>query len=519
LAERGPKDPDGRADRDRSPQAPRDGAAPENPWSRARPASERARQGPAGGAPTARDRTGPARERPRPDGHAAAASPWVRSDTERQPGADARAAAALAIHRVRDRGQSLTRVINESTLPRPPADRALTQELIYGTLRVLPRLEALVGILMHHPVKPSDRDLEALILVGLYQLCVLGTPPHAAVAATVEAARLLGKPEKVGLINALLRRFLREREALLAQAEELPSARWLVPEWLLAALRNDWPQDWEAIVAAGNERPPMSLRVNVARTDRLAYAGLLAAAGITARPIPGTEAGLMLDHPVPALTLPGFADGLVSVQDGGAQLAAQILDARPGQRVLDACAAPGGKTAHILERAGPGLDLVAIDSAPARLDTLRENLARLGQSARVVHADAAVPLGDWTRPPFARILLDVPCSATGVIRRHPDIKWLRRATDIPELCALQARILDAIWALLAPGGRLLYVTCSVLAAENQDQVGAFVARQPEAREVPIPATWGRERPHGRQLLPTNGGSDGFYYALLEKTAP
>ena len=517
LAERTPKRPAGRSDRPAS--GPRDGKDTSNPWGRGLPTTSRQGSGESGRSP--RDPTGKPRGGPRPDTRTGGPERpvWGRADQERQPGADARAAAALAIHRVRDRGQSLTRVLNQSTLPRPPADRALTQELIYGTLRVLPRLEALVGALLHHPVKPGDRDLEALILVGLYQLTVLGTPPHAAVAATVEATRLLGKPEKANLVNALLRRFLREREPLLAAADQLPSARFLFPEWLLAALRRDWPDDWEGIVAASNERPPMSLRVNATRTDRLAYAGMLTTAGITARPIPGTESGLMLDHPVPAHTLPGFDTGLVSVQDGGAQLAAPLLDAHPGHRVLDACAAPGGKTAHILERAGPGLDLVAIDSESARLATLRENLTRLGLSARVVRADAAQPLGDWSTPPFDRILLDVPCSATGVIRRHPDIKWLRRPTDIPELCTLQARLLDAVWPLLVPGGRLLYVTCSLFAAENQDQIESFLARRPEAREQPIPGTWGLARSHGRQLLPTHGGSDGFYFALLEKAGP
>ncbi len=409
--------------------------------------------------------------------------------------------------------------MSQSPLPRPPADRALTQELIYGTLRVLPRLEALVGFLLNHPVKPGDRDLEALILVGLYQLAVLDTPEHAAVAATVEATRFLGKPDKAALVNALLRRFLREREDLLAQAERLPSARWLFPEWLLGALRRDWPEHWEAIVAASNERPPMSLRVNRLRTDRRAYASLLAEAGIASRPIPETELGLMLDRPVPAATLPGFDMGLVSVQDGGAQLAAQILDARPGQRVLDACAAPGGKTANLLERAGGDLDLVAIDSEPKRLETVRETLARLGLSARIERGDAALPQGDWASPAFDRILLDVPCSATGVIRRHPDIKWLRRAADIPGLSEMQGRILDAVWPLLAPGGRLLYVTCSLLAAENQDRIGAFLARRADARELPIAAHWGLGCTHGRQLLPTPGGSDGFYFALLGKDGP
>ena len=409
--------------------------------------------------------------------------------------------------------------MSQSPLPRPPADRALTQELIYGTLRVLPRLEALVGFLLNHPVRPGDRDLEALILVGLYQLVVLDTPEHAAVAATVEATRLLGKPDKAALVNALLRRFLRERDALLAQADSLPSARWLFPEWLLASLRRDWPEHWEAIVQASNERPPMSLRVNRLRTDRRAYAGLLAESGIASRPIPDTESGLMLDRPVPAQTLPGFDSGLVSVQDGGAQLAAQILDARPGERVLDACAAPGGKTANLLERAGGQLDLVAIDSEPARLESVRETLARLGLVARIERGDAAEPRGDWATPAFDRILLDVPCSATGVIRRHPDIKWLRRATDIEGLSELQGRILDAVWPLLAPGGRLLYVTCSLLADENQDQIGAFLARRPDARDLPIPADWGLARTHGRQLLPTPGGSDGFYFALIGKDDP
>lgn len=447
---------------------------------------------------------------------------WDQAARRKGSGADARAAAALALHRVRDRGQSLSRVLVQSPLPRPPADRALTQELIYGALRCLPRLEALAGFLLNHPVKPSDRDLEALILIGLYQLTELRVPPHAAVAATVEASRLIGKPDKAALVNALLRRFLREREALMAQAARLPSVRWLFPEWLLAALRQDWPQDWEAIVAASNARPPMSLRVNRLRTDRRAYTERLAAVGLTARPIRGTGVGLTLDRPVPARELPGFAAGLVSIQDGGAQLAAELLDAQAGERVLDACAAPGGKTAAILERAGPGLDLVAVDSDPARLETLRENLERLGLSAQVERGDAADPGGgegsDWASIPFDCILLDVPCSATGVIRRHPDIKWLRRASDMAGLCGLQWRILDGTWDLLAPGGRLLYITCSLLAAENEGQIASFLARTPGSREVPLPGDWGLPRRHGRQLLPTVGGSDGFYYCLLVKDA-
>lgn len=431
-------------------------------------------------------------------------------------GARARAAAALAVHGVLRRGRSLTRVLEQAERLQPPAERALTREIIYGSLRTLPRLEALAGRLLNHPLKPADKDLEALILVGLYQLSAMDTPEHAAVAATVEATRLLGKPDKAALVNALLRRFLRERDALLDAVERDPAARWLFPEWLLERLRGDWPEDWEQIVDASNRRAPMSLRVNRLRGDRRSYAARLAAAGIAARPIPGCDMGLTLDRPCPTHELPGFEEGLVSVQDGGAQLAAGLLDAEPGQRVLDACAAPGGKAASILERAANRLDLVAVDKSRERLESIRDTFRRLALCGEVVLADAAAPRGAWTAAGFDRILLDVPCSATGVIRRHPDIKWLRRAADIPAFCAQQARILDAAWPLLRPGGRLLYATCSVIGDENQLQIAAFLRRHPDAHERPIHAPWGRALSFGRQLLPTDGANDGFYYALVEK---
>lgn len=434
-------------------------------------------------------------------------------------GADSRAAAALVVHGVRERGQSLTRLLADSLLRRAPADRALTQELAYGTLRTLPRLEALASLLLHRPMRPADRDLESLILVGLYQITALSTPEHAAVAATVDAARLIGKPEKAGLVNALLRRCLREREELTARVDALPAGRWLFPDWLLEQLQTDWPEHWEAIVTASNARAPMTLRVNSCRIDRRAYAALLAEAGVAARPTREVDTGLTLDRPMPYKALPGFDDGLASVQDAGAQLAAVLLDARPGERVLDACAAPGGKSAAILERAGGRLDLVAIDSDRTRLETLEANLRRLGLEARVETADAGDPSGDWTEGGFDRILLDVPCSATGVIRRHPDIKWLRRAEDIPALAAQQTRILDAAWPLLRPGGRLLYCTCSLLAAENQEQIAAFLSRSRDAAEVPVHADWGLARAHGRQLLPRSGGGDGFFFAILERRMP
>lgn len=441
----------------------------------------------------------------------------ARRESQGQPaGAGARAAAALVLHQVRDHGQSLTRVLQHSCPPHAPADQALIQEMSYGALRQLPRLEALTAQLLERPLRADDRDLESLIMIGLHQLTAMNTPAHAAVSATVDATRIIRKTSKSGLVNALLRRFLRERDALLERVEQEPRVRWLFPDWLLQRLQHDWPADWERIVAASNGRPPMSLRVNRTRITPEAYLAQLAAADIGASPLPGCDTALMLDLPRPTRELPGHDTGLVSVQDSGAQLAASLLDARPGQRVLDACAAPGGKTAAILERAGNALDLTAVDSDPARLETVRANLSRLGLDARVIQGDASAPAAEWADQPFDRILLDAPCSATGVIRRHPDIKWLRRPDDIAALAALQSRMLEALWPLLAPGGQLLYATCSLLAEENQVRIADFLARRPDARERPLAPVRGQPRSHGIQLLPTIGGSDGFFYALIEK---
>ncbi|GAB0148790.1 16S rRNA (cytosine(967)-C(5))-methyltransferase RsmB [Marichromatium sp. PS1] len=442
------------------------------------------------------------RSAPRPDGS----------------GAAARATAARALHQVRDRGQSLTRVLQRLRLPDQAADRALVQEMTYGALRTLPRLEALAGQLLHRPLPKREAELQALILIGLYQLTAMKTPPHAAVAATVEATRQLSRPGKAGLVNALLRRFLRERESLLAAIEHDPRVRWPVPEWLREQLRRDWPDDWEQIITASDTRAPMTLRVNPLRGTRADYLAELAAEGVDAAPVAGCPHGLTLAHARPTERLPGFAEGRVSVQDAGAQLAAELLEAAPGMRVLDACTAPGGKSAAILERAGGELTLTALDVDGERLQSVATLLDRLGLRATLVEADAARPEGDWAATGFERILLDVPCSATGVIRRHPDIKWLRRAEDIAALCDQQRAILEAIWPLLAPGGRLLYATCSLLGDENHRQIAAFLERHPEVRECPLPGAPGVARPHGRQLLPSSGGSDGFYYALLEKPA-
>jgi len=437
-------------------------------------------------------------------------------------GAEVRATAALAVHAVRDQGRSLDAVLTRLDDLEDPRDRSLVQALCYGVLRTLPRQENLAAALLLRPLKRADRDLEALVLVGLYQLTETRIPPHAAIAATVEAARTLGKAAWApALVNALLRRFQRERARLLDPPDPTPEVRWLFPGWLLEWLRTAWPKHWCAIVTASNARPPMTLRVNRLKTTRTRYGRRLGDAGLTAHPAPDTAQGLTLERPVPSAELPGFADGLVSVQDAGAQLAAELLDARPGERVLDACAAPGGKSAHILERTGGKLDLTALDIDPVRLEQVRANLRRLSLSVRVVQGDATAPDGVWAQTGaqtrYHRILLDAPCSATGVIRRHPDIKWLRRDSDIPTLCEVQARMLDALWPLLRPGGTLLYATCSLLPAENEEQIRAFLGRRHDAQARPLEGTWGLARPWGRQILPQAGGPDGFYYALLKKS--
>lgn len=435
-------------------------------------------------------------------------------------GAEVRVTAARVVQAVRARGQSLTDALGQLPPFADERDRALAQELSFGTLRLLPRLEALGTLLMHKPLRTADQDVGALVLVGLYQLAETRIPAHAAVAATVAAVRLLGKPSAASLVNALLRRYLRERTQLEAQIAERPDVQSLFPDWLQQAIAAAWPADWPAILAASNARPPMFLRVNRLKTDRDAYRAQLAAAGLGAEPLADCPAGLLLATPVSVAGLPGFAAGLVSIQDAGAQLAAELLDAQAGERVLDACAAPGGKSAHILERSGNKARLTALDKDADRLARLREGLQRLGlTAAEVIQGDAGAPHGAWAARRYDRILLDVPCSATGVIRRHPDIKWLRRTADIAQLCAQQAQILIATWPLLAPGGRLLYTTCSLLPAENDEQIGAFLAHHPDAVAEPIAARWGTPCRHGRQTLPAEQGPDGFYYARLRRAGP
>lgn len=388
----------------------------------------------------------------------------------------------------------------------PERDRGLAQELAYGTVRWRAQLDALLGPLLER--RPSSAFVAALLAVGLYQLRRTRIPEHAAVSATVAAA-----PQRLrGLVNAVLRSAQRRAAELDAAIADDAVAQSAHPRWLLESLQRDWPDDWAAVVEANNTPAPMTLRV---RDNRDAYLEVLAAAGITAKPAPHASMGIVLADAVAVSRLPGFAEGRVSVQDGAAQLAAGLLDAAPGSAVLDACAAPGGKSCHLLERE-PSIALTAVEVDAVRARRIDESLARLGLAARVVVADAAQPAQWWEGEPFARILLDAPCSATGVIRRHPDIRSLRRSSDIATLAARQHALLAALWPLLADGGRLLYATCSVLRAENDEVVMAFIAATADARVETIDAGWGRPTDCGRQILPGQDGMDGFYYACLRK---
>ena len=397
-------------------------------------------------------------------------------------------------------------------------DRGLTQDLAFGTARWYPRLSALANKLLQKPFKAADADVEALLLVGLYQLLYTRVPAHAAIGETVGCADKLKKPWAKGLLNAVLRNAQRDSEALLAELEHDPVVRTAHPRWLQKSLKAFWPEQWEAICAANNAHPPMILRVNRRHKTRNQYLQLLAESDVQAQPCVYSRDGIVLAEACDVRNLPGFAEGWISVQDEAAQLAADLLDLAPGQRVLDACCAPGGKTCHILEAEPQLAGVVAVDLEAKRLVRVRENLERLGLSAELIAADGRDTATWWDGKPFQRILLDAPCSATGVIRRHPDIKLTRQPDDIAALASLQGELLDAMWQTLEVGGILLYATCSTLPTENTEVIEAFLARTPGARELDIAGQFGIKQPHGRQLLAQEGGHDGFYYAKLIKIA-
>ncbi|WHP80020.1 16S rRNA (cytosine(967)-C(5))-methyltransferase RsmB [Edwardsiella anguillarum] len=421
-----------------------------------------------------------------------------------------RAIAARTLSAVLDQGQSLSSVLPGAAQPLSDKDRALLQELCFGTLRVLPQLEWIVQQLMAKVLTGKQRPLHYLLLVGLYQLIYTRIPPHAALAETVDGAVALKRPQLKGLINGVLRQFQRQQQPLLLQSQQHAS-HWLHPSWLLKRLQQAYPAQWQSIADANNQRPPMWLRVNRRHHARDAYLALLQQAGIDAVPHETFPDALRLQDPQPVSRLPGFEQGWVTVQDASAQHSVDLLDPQDGEQILDLCCAPGGKTTHILE-AAPKAHVLAVDVDESRLKRVRENLQRLQQHAEIRCGDGRTPDAWASGRQFDRILLDAPCSATGVIRRHPDIKWLRRDSDIAELAALQREIIDAIWPFLKSGGVMVYATCSILPQENQEQILAFLSRHPDAR---LSDSGDIQRP-GLQFLPQPDAGDGFFYAKLIK---
>ncbi len=414
------------------------------------------------------------------------------------------------------RGQSLARALPAAQAGLEQADRALLADLSYGAVRHAPKLQALLQFLLARPFKPKQARIEGLLLVGGYQLLHTRIPRHAAVHETVAAAAAIDGGRYKALVNGVLRNLDRQHHALTRQLETRnPAAAAAHPEWLYTAIRNAWPMQAPAILEAGNLRPPMTLRINTSRCSVSGYHALLDRAEIAWRPGLWLPQAIRLSQPVAVDALPGFSDGWVSVQDESAQLATTALRLGPGMRVLDACAAPGGKAAAMLE-AVPDLHLTAIDLDADRLARVDENLSRTGGKATLQCGDVADPDSWWDGVTYDRILLDAPCSATGVIRRHPDIKLLRRATDIPALAATQTTMLHALWPLLRPGGELVYATCSLLPEENLEVVRTFVQAHPEAAAQELPFSAGIALSFGRQILPEPTGNDGFYYVSLRK---
>ena len=420
-----------------------------------------------------------------------------------------RAHAALALAPVLNQRGALTSDVPDGVAPR---DQGLYRALCFGVCRALPQLEAVAARLLKSPFKQRDQDLHALLLIGLYQLYHMRIPTHAAVGETAGGARELNKEWATRVINGCLRRADRERETLLAEVEKTPAVAHWHPQWLLDRLEKAWPEQWQDITAANNVLGPMTLRVNRRQHSR---EHALAELGDGARPGDLSPWSLYLSPPRPVSQLPGFDSGGFSVQDEAAQLPVEQLAAPDGGRVLDACAAPGGKTGQILE-AFPNARVTALDLSARRLDRVRDALRRIGAEAELVQGDAAEPAAWWDGEPFDAILLDAPCSASGILRRQPDVKWHRRRTDLPPLVDLQARMLDALWPLLRPGGRLVYATCSVLRDENDRQIADFLARTDDAEDrterpadaAPVAAGW--------QLLTRDNGPDGFYLACLHK---
>ena len=426
-----------------------------------------------------------------------------------------RAIAATALAPVIGQKQSLNTALPRALQNCPDNERALLQQFCYGTMRSLPRLNCIAEHLLKKPFKPQDRDIHDLLLLGIYQLLELRIPEHAAISETVNAAGEMDKGWAKGLLNAILRRVQREQDSLEQQLGDHPEFRFNHPQWMISKLQHNWPDNWQQILEQNNQQPPLTLRVNRQKTAPSDYLAQLESKGIAGHSTPFSDTGIQLEQAVDIKQLPGFTEGLFSVQDEAAQLSSGLLDLHPGQRVLDACAAPGGKLCHILEHQADLDHVTAIELEHNRADKIKENLQRLQLDAELIVADASQD-NWWDQNPYDRILVDAPCSATGVIRRNPDIKQLRQSEDIKALAELQLEILTNCWRMLKPGGRLVYATCSIFPQENERLMQRFLKQQQDATHLPIQAEWGTERAYGRQLFPQPQGHDGFYYAVLLK---
>lgn len=427
-----------------------------------------------------------------------------------------RAIAAGVLYQVAVRGRSLTECLHEALKQvKEPRDKSFLQALCYGGCRYYHAMAGIADFFLDKPLKKEDQDIYCLILLGLLQIKVMHVPAHAAVDETVAAAMDLKKPWAKALINAVLRNYQRRLEEWEQQKKLNLEALYSHPTWIINKLKKDWPDDWKEVLVANNMHPPFSLRVNQSRLMRDEYIAVFEKTLGNVKIIPETSAGITLEKPMDVHDLPGFSEGMVSVQDGAAQLAVELLQLEPGQRVLDTCAAPGGKTTQMLEWQ-PDAKVVAVEIDADRLKRVRENLQRLELTAKCIHADVTLTDGWWDGVLFDRILVDAPCSAMGVIRRHPDIKLLRRQEDIAAVAKTQARILNGVWKMLKPGGLLVYAVCSIFLEEGADVVQAFLAKNPDAKEDPLNVSWGKACAVGRQLLPGMGNMDGFYYARLKK---
>lgn len=425
-----------------------------------------------------------------------------------------------------EHGRSLSQALGEGLAQfSNQRDRAFTQNLVIGTLRWQVRLEAILEHLLNKKLKEKDQDIKQLILLGLYQIIYLDTPEHAAVSETVTVSQSLKKPWAKALLNGVLRNFLRQQETICTEVDKKPAYQYSHPQWFTKKIRLAYPENWQNILTANNQPAPLTIRVNLRQQSLETLKKKLLDFSETEEwdfeltQHSHAPQALVFSQGVDITQLPEYDEGGFSVQDPAAQQAAYILNPQAGEYVLDACAAPGGKTTHILELSDNQAKVFALEKDPERVERLSENLYRLNLSAEIEIGDASQPQEWWSEQKFDKILLDAPCSATGIIRRHPDIKWHRTPEDISELVAIQANILQALWPLLKPNGQLLYATCSILPEENNLQMANFLAHEPTAQEVKLNVNWGEtsnQEQAGKQILPGESGMDGFYYCLIKK---